>query len=218
MKLRSLFTALLLAVLAGVAAPAKAQVGLYLNPVFTHISVSPTDTGPFSFLGDGVSSRWFGGVNYGGYFDFYHRPAFSLGVDVRDTIQHGNNADLNTFSVGARIEGKPFTRGIRPYGEISAGAGRSKGELSTVHITKPQFDVRAGLDWPIAKHVDFRMVELGYGHVTPISPYQENFPTCTQTGSITSPNGTTTTQTTCVSAPSANLFSVSSGLIFRFGH
>src|SRR6185437_5088050 len=54
MRLRYVLAAV---VLAAVAASASAQVGVYVNPVFTRISNSTPDTGPFAFLGEGATAR-----------------------------------------------------------------------------------------------------------------------------------------------------------------
>ena len=197
MKLRFVLPALLLGILSLVSArTAHAQVGLYLNPVVTRVGISTPDSGPFAFLGDNTTSRFFGGLDFGGYWDFVHKPGYGAGLDVRDTIVHGNNADLNTFSVAARVAGNPVKYGLRPYAELAAGAGRSRAPTSNVHITKAEWGIFGGLDYPLGKHVDFRVIELGYGTVTTISSQQERAGT---------------------SIPAASLFNMSSGLVFRFG-
>src|SRR6185437_14319418 len=89
MRLRYVLAAV---VLAAVAASASAQVGVYVNPVFTRISNSTPDTGPFAFLGEGATSRILGGVDLGGYYNITHGPGMKFGVDVRDTTVHSNNA------------------------------------------------------------------------------------------------------------------------------
>ena len=93
-------------------------MGIYLNPVFDHISTSTADTGTFSFLGPGTTSRMFYGLDIGGYYDFFHAPKFNAGIDVRDVITHGNNAELKSFLVGARVSTK-FREKIKPYVQVS---------------------------------------------------------------------------------------------------
>lgn len=192
MRLRYVLPALALAV---VAVSAEAQVGVYLNPVVTRISNSTPDNGAFSFLGNGVTSRTFGGLDIGGYYDLT-RAGMKFGVDVRDTIVHANNASLNTFSLGARVEASPIAHGMRPYAEVYAGAARSKAALTVVHSTRAAYGVLAGVDLPLNRHVDFRVVELGFGSVT-------------------------TTNSSLYGSPppigASTQFSVSSGLVFRFG-
>lgn len=193
MRLRYVLPALALAL---VTAGAEAQVGVYLNPVVTRISDSTPDNGPFSFLGSGVTSRTFGGLDFGGYYDLTRGPGAKLGIDVRDTIVHANKASLNTFSVGGRIESAPIVRGIRPYAEVLVGAGRSKAEQTTIHSTGFAFGIFGGLDLPLNRHVDFRVVELGYGSVTIANSSMVGQPP---------------------PIPAARQINVSSGLVFRFG-
>jgi hypothetical protein len=173
----------------------KSDVGLYVNPIANHIHNSQADSGTFAFLGDGVTSRTFWGASIGGYANFFHAPKFDAGIDVRDMIVTGNNANLNSFMVGARLIAKPIAQSFKPYVQVSIGAGSSKPPHSTVHLTRLQYEIFGGLDYTLAKHVDFRMVEVGYGGVSTIN-----------TGNF---NGDT-------SFPASSLLTVSSGLVFRF--
>jgi hypothetical protein len=193
MRLRYVLAAV---VLAAVAASARAQVGVYINPVVTRISNSTPDTGVFAFLGEGVTSRTFGGVDFGGYYDVTHGPGAKLGVDVRDTIVHANNASMNVFSLAARVEAAPIGHGFRPYAQLAAGAATSKAQQSLVHTTRGMFGIFAGIDYPLNRHVDFRVVELGYGSVTTTNSYIYGGP---------KPIG------------ASSMVHVSSGLVFRFG-
>jgi hypothetical protein len=193
MRLRYVLAAV---VLAAVAASARAQVGVYVNPVFTRISNSTPDTGVFAFLGQGATSRTFGGVDLGGYYDITHGPGVKFGVDVRDTILHSNNASLNIFGVAARVEAPPIGRGIRPYAQIAAGAATSKAQQAQVRATRGMFGIFAGIDYPLNRHVDFRIVEVGYGSITTQNSFIYGGP---------QPIGAST------------MIHVSSGLVFRFG-
>ncbi len=193
MRLRYVLAAV---VLAAVAASARAQVGVYVNPVFTRISNSTPDTGVFAFLGSGATSRTFGGLDLGAYYNISHGPGMKFGVDVRDTTVHSNNAALNIFSVAGRVEAPPLAYGFRPYAEVAVGAATSKAQQSQIHTTRGMFAVFAGIDYPLSRHVDFRIVELGYGGVTTQNSYIYGGPT---------PIG------------SSRMVQVSSGLVFRFG-
>jgi hypothetical protein len=170
------------------------DVGLYVNPIAVHIHNSQADTGTFAFLGDNVTSRTFWGANIGGYVNFIHAPKFDAGIDIRDSIVTGNNANLNSFLVGARVAAKPIANSFKPYLQVSIGAGSSKPPTSPIHLTRLQYGVYGGIDYTLAKHVDFRMFELGYGSVLTVN--SGNF------GGVTS-------------LPSSSLFSISSGLVFR---
>jgi hypothetical protein len=172
-----------------------ADVGLYVNPLFLRIRNSQPDSGTFAFLGDNTTSRMFYGASIGGYVNFFHSPKFDAGIDIRDTIATANNADLNSFLVGGRIVAKPIAERFKPYLQLSIGAGRSKPPTSTVHLTRFQYGIYGGLDYTLHRHVDFRVVELGYGSVSTIN--SGNF------------NGTH-------SFSASSLLSISTGLVFRF--
>jgi hypothetical protein len=178
------------------AAKAQSQgpVGLYFNPLVSRISNSTPDSGPFAFLGNNSTSAIFGGVDFGGYYNFAHMPAFDVGVDVRDSIQHGNSATLNSFLLGPRIALRPAAYGLKPYAQLGVGLGRSVSPYSPVATSKLEYAIAAGVDKQLNKHVDFRAIEIGYGSVTTVSSSQHN--------------GNT-------SIPAARLLNFSTGFVFR---
>jgi hypothetical protein len=190
MKLRFLVPCLCLALTTIVA---KAQVGLYINPVGVHVSNSNADTGNFAFLGENTTSRTFFGVNIGGYDDFFHGEKFNAGVDIRDSYSKANNATLNSFLIGARVVGKLNNPAFKPYLQVSAGVGSTKAPTSAVRISRATYGISGGLDYALAKHLDFRAVEVGYGSLSTIN--STNFNT---TGTYSA----------------SQLFSVSTGLVF----
>ena len=191
MKLRFLVPALAVVL---TTAAAHAQIGLYLNPVVSRIGISTPDTGPFAFLGQNTTSRIFGGVDFGGYYTFAHYPKSNISVDLRDTIQHGNSASLNSFLFGIRASANPMVYSFQPYVQLSIGEGRSKSPLSPIHVSKLEYDIFGGIDKSISKHVDWRVVEIGYGSVQTISSQIYSGPTI---------------------IPSASLLNFSTGLVFR---
>ena len=174
---------------------AHAQVGLYFNPIVSRVSISTPDTGPFAFLGQNTTSRIFGGVMLGGYYEFSHQPKFDVGVDLRDEIEHSNNASLNSFLIGLRVSTKPMVFQLKPYVEIVGGEGRSESPLSPVHVTKAEYGGFLGLDKRLNRHVDWRILELGYSSVTTISSAIYNGPT---------------------PIPAAKMINASTGFVFRF--
>jgi hypothetical protein len=196
MKLRYLATVVFLAL---TTVAAHAQVGLYINPIATYVSNSKTDVGPFAFLGPNSTSRTFWGVNIGGYYDFYHATSSSLtvGMDVRWDDLRANNAVLKDFLVGLRVSGKPFTHPIKPYFQASVGEGATKSPTSSIIVKKFDYRFTGGVDYTLQRHIDFRMVEVGYGQLQTISSA-----TVGAGGDIT--------------IPSSNMLSISSGLVFRF--
>ncbi len=167
MKLR--FFAAIVVGLSMTTIAAHAQAGIYVNPIATHVSNSVADTGPFAFLGENSKSQWFYGISLGGYYDLYHQGKLNAGIDVRDSIQHGNNASLNQFLVGVRISGSPFKRPIKPYGQVSVGAGTTRAPTNQLHITKLAVSAAGGADYTLNRHFDWRVIEVSYGSLATIS-------------------------------------------------
>ena len=193
MKLRFLAPALVLAI---TTIAAHAQVGVYVNPVVSRISNSVADTGPFAFLGSGQTSQIFGGLDFGAYYDFAHYSKFDVGVDMRDALEHGNNASLNSFLVGLRVAAKPMSfAGLKPYGQFSVGAGRTRPPKSNAHIERLQYGIYVGADKALAKHVDWRIIEVSCGSVDTISSQTFGGP---------------------VAVPAARILTFSTGFVFRF--
>ncbi len=174
---------------------AHAQAALYFNPVATYAFNSKADSGPFAFLGQNSKSQTFYGVNMGGYYNFYQQGKTEIGLDVRDSIEHGNNAVLNSFMVGARISFAPFQRPIKPYIVVGGGAGTTRAPQNPRSVTRGQIGVYAGADYTLAKHVDFRVIEVGYHSLSTVSSE-------TVGGSA--------------SIPSASLITFGTGVVFRF--
>jgi hypothetical protein len=203
MKLRYLATVVVLA-LTTVAAyaqthetPTQGNVGLYFNPIAIRASNSYADSGPYAFLGQNSTSQVFYGYDLGGTYDFFHSGSLATGFDVRYSDLHANNALLKSFLVGIRVSGHPFVRPLKPYIQVSVGSGTTKAPDSTIHISKLDYGVFGGVDYTLARHVDFRAIEIGYGSLTTVS-------------SATVGAGGT------VAIPAATLISFSSGLVFRF--
>jgi hypothetical protein len=192
MKFR-LFAAILGLALTTVAA--HAQIGVYLNPVAIHVSNPKADTGPFAFLGENSTSQMFYGVDFGGYYNFLRRGKTEVGLDIRDSITHGNSASLNSFLVGVRVAVEPFSRPIKPYVQVSAGVGTTRPPTSLVRTSRAQYDIFGGADYTLNRHVDFRIFEVGYSSLT------------TASSTVTGGTG---------NIPASRLVSFSSGLVFRF--
>ena len=173
---------------------AHAQAGLYLNPIAMRVTNSVADTGPYAFLGANTKSRMFYGVDFGGYYDLLPGQKFNIGVDLRDAIMHGNNASLNSFLIGPRIAAKPLRYRLRPYLQPEVGLGTSRSPTTLIRVSKIQYGIFGGIDAAINSHIDFRVVEVGYGSVTTVSSE-----TVGGTAAI----------------PASGVLSFSSGLVFR---
>lgn len=193
MKLRSLVPALIFSL----STIAHAQTGLYMNPIAIHVTNPQVDTGAFAFLGENSTSQIFYGVNFGGYYNFHHTKPVDIGFDMRDSIVRHDGASLNSFLVGLRVSGKPGSFPVKLYLQPMFGSGTTKPALTTIHKTNFEYSVLAGVDYPLRKHIDFRVIELGYGSVTTIN--SEDF------GSA-------------ASVPASHLVTISTGFVFYFGH
>jgi opacity protein-like surface antigen len=195
MRLRLFGTAVLAVLLSSAAA--HAQIGVYLNPVAIRVSNSVKDTGPFAFLGQNSTSQVLFGYSLGGYDDFFHSGKLGAGIDMRLQDLHANNAMLRDFFLGVRVSGTPWERPIKPYVGASVGVTTTKPPESTVHTTKGAYLIMAGADYTLARHVDLRMIEVGYGSLTTVS-------------SATVGTGGNTV------IPASKMLTFSSGLVFRF--
>jgi hypothetical protein len=174
---------------------AHAQIGLYLNPIAIRVSNAQPDTGPFAFLGQNSTSNMFYGVNFGGYYNFFHQGKTEVGLDVRDAIVNGNSAVLNSFLVGVRIAVKPFSRPLKPYLQASVGVGTSRASTTSIRVSKGQYGLYGGADYTLNRHLDLRIFEVGFNSLT--------------TASSTTVSGIGT-------IPASRLLSFSTGLVLRF--
>jgi len=216
MKLRFLLLALATIF---VASSARAQGGLYFNPIVTVVHNSTADTGTYAFLGDGQTQQIFGGVMFGGYYEVYHMPKLDFALDLRDEIEHGNNAGLNNLLFGPRVTYHMADSKLKPYLQIEIGEGRTHSPYNPMTYTKLQAGVLVGVDRAINKHVDWRILEVGYTNLQTINTYQVNgSPTTTVTGLPPVGGGSapvTGTVPVGTPIPAASLFHFSTGLVFR---
>lgn len=174
---------------------AQAQAALYFNPIVTRASNSQVDPGNFAFLGAGNTSALRGGVSIGGSYMFPPKTRLAFGLDMRDEWQGGNDSLLNSFLVGVRVAGRVGER-FKPYLQISGGAGTTRAPLTVVRTTKGMAKVYLGGDYALTRHLDFRVVEIGFGTLSTVSTAQYN---------------------SSLSYSADRLISFSSGLVYRFG-
>jgi hypothetical protein len=196
MKLQSRFVALavLLSSIFASTAAAHAQGAIYLNPVAIRVS-TVTDNGTYSFLGPNTTSRMFYGFTLGGFYDVKTQfKKVEIGVDIRDTLVHGNDASINSFTLGPRIAFAPVSNRLHPYIEPFVAAGGTHAPHTALHITKLQYGAYAGADLDLNRHFTFRAVEIGYSSLT------------------TASDGTIGESAT---VPSAKLFSITTGFTIR---
>lgn len=195
MKFRYLAAAL---VLLCAASGAFAQGALYLNPTAVRASNSTADNSVFAFLGQGKTSEMLYGVTFGGYYDLPLKnqkqdAGLEVGIDVRDSILHGNNALLSSFLVGPRFAYAVSPR-LHPYVQPVVGLGSTRAPNTAIKVNKVQYGAFAGADLYLNRHVTFRAIEVGYS-------------------SLTTSSGETVGGTESI--PAAGLLSISTGFTFR---
>jgi len=173
----------------------QAQIGLYVNPIAVRVSNSQPDSGQFAFLGDGTTSRTFWGASMGAYYDHFHGKNVDVGFDLRDVYVGANNARLNDFLIGVRVVAKNLSPSWRPYVQLSGGAGTTRAPHTAVKLSRGTYAVYAGADYKLARHIDLRAFEIGYGSLSTMSS--------AALGNVTT------------SYPSSNLLQMSAGIVFR---
>jgi hypothetical protein len=162
MKLHLLAPALFFVSLFAMSDVSQGQIGIYITPAFTSIHNTTPDQGVFSFLGTDKTSRTFSGVGFGAYDQFLHTPKVDVGGDSRLWFQRGESAALNEFLVGARVNFHPFTVPIKPYAELLGGVGGTRSPTNRLYVSRATYSGSAGLDYPLGKNVDLRVIEVGY--------------------------------------------------------
>lgn len=164
MKLRLLsIAAALLAASAFTSAPA--QVGFYGKFDAIHVSSGASS--------NYITPGWFKGPGGGIYYDFAHLGPLSLGGDVRADFLFQSPQRYKDVLFGVRLAAKTPVVAIRPYAQVSVGVGGSShgglGGNGIVYNNKFQSWIIGGVDYTILPHIDWRVAEAGYGHMTGIS-------------------------------------------------
>ena len=171
-------------------ASAGAQIGVYGKLDLTHFTNNTNK-----------ASEWFYGPGIGIYDDFLHVGPVQLGADLRGSYLIGSNDRYRSVLGGVRVAVKPPLLPIRPYAEGLIGVAGTKsnqsGSFSTANSvsfsntfgTKFAYQILGGVDWAILPHVDFRVIEVGYGRASAVSSE--------------------------TNAPSSSMTSISSGLVLR---
>jgi hypothetical protein len=179
-----------LSVLLGIAiysASAHAQIGVY--GTFDSVRLTASSVGSTA-----QTTTWYNGAGAGIYYNFLHMGPIALGADLRGNLLTGSQQKYRSALFGLRLAAKPPLLPVRPYVQASIGTGGASHSglngVGTIYSDKFQYLVAGGVDYTLVPHVDFRLVEVGYGRMTGIS-----------SGSP---------------APTSTLVSISTGLVVRF--
>jgi hypothetical protein len=161
----------------------------YLNHLYTISS----GTSPQYYL----SGQWLVGANAGVTFTVSQTDKMSVGFDFRGGPEIGTPG-IGTALAGVKLGFKPGIFHLKPYGQLSVGFLEQKHQTGSGAYTtidaQSYFGVElfGGVDYPLARHVDIRVVEVGIG-----------------ANHVVVNNGNNT-------KPSPEIFSLNSGLVFHF--
>jgi hypothetical protein len=168
-------------------AVARAQVGVYGKFDYTRY----TDT----YANQETS---FDGGDLGAYYDFLHIGPVKAGFDLRGSFLSGSKYRYRSGLAGIRVAAHTPVIPLQPYAQFSVGAGGTEytgplaaGISSSHYNNKFVYEILAGVDYTVFPHLDFRVIELGYGRMS-------------------GTDGTSTNN------PANTLFTVGTGLVVRF--
>lgn len=148
MKIRLLALGLLSGVL--FSAAAQAQTAIYGTFSGTKLN---TDGGD-----------WLYGGTIGVYKD--HGRTFHYGLDGRGVFTGKDDTHLYSGLVGPRLAVSVYP--VKPYVEALIGVGHA--EFSHNSDTKFEYQMLGGVDYTLAPHVDWRVIEFSYGGFSDLNP------------------------------------------------
>jgi hypothetical protein len=101
---------------------------------------------------------WGGGVT----LNFLPLPVVQLGLDVRGSTKSGTPG-VGTALVGLKLGVHPPVLRIKPYIQGSVGYLGIRAPGTTGSDKEFMYEILGGIDYPIFRLVDFRMIEIGGG-------------------------------------------------------
>ncbi len=168
---------LLLAVLASLfVACAHAQVAIYVTSSSDHLSNIQTG----SVLTNGsyqeqYASYWTSGIGGGVTLNFLPVGPVKLGFDFRGSTRPGTTG-ADTAMVGFKVGISPPHIRLKPYVEASGGYVATRTVNISTNPANPSqtvggtftnryaaWEILGGIDYPLVKFVDFRIIEVGGG-------------------------------------------------------
>jgi hypothetical protein len=167
----------------GTASPA------YLNHLY-NLSGGPS---PASDL----TGKWFIGAEGGVTLNFSDSNKLAMGLDFRGGPQIGTPG-FATALAGFKVASKTSPFHLKPYGQLSVGWMEQRHTTgtgaSTVLDAESYFvtELFAGVDYPVTRHLDLRLVEAGIG-----------------AGKVVVTNGINT-------GAHPEIFSLNSGIVYHF--
>jgi hypothetical protein len=155
------------------AVSARAQVAVYVTSSSGHFSNVPTGV-----IGTGnqeqYTSYWASGIGGGVTLNFLPIGPVKLGFDFRGSTRPGTTG-ADTAMGGIRLGINPPLIRIKPYVQASAGyvatrtVNVSSGLVGQTFTNKcPAWEILGGIDYPLMRFLDLRVIEVGGGQAYPL--------------------------------------------------
>jgi hypothetical protein len=177
-----------------VPAAVPAQTSIYITSSSAHLSnVEAGELPSGSGYQEQYSSFWTSGVGGGVTLSFLPLGPVKLGFDFRGSTRPGTPG-ADTAMVGVKLGFSPPALRVKPYLQASGGylASRSVNvaNLGTFNNKYVGWEILGGIDYPLVKLLDVRMIELGGGTAVSLPGFG--------------------------SGPSISLFTINAGLVLHF--
>jgi hypothetical protein len=110
------------------------------------------------------NNDWIYGPTFGVYFDRWHVPFLTAGVDVRGSIL-GPSGSTQLYSglLGPHVAFRPRVIPIQPYVEGLVGVGYFNGGAEGGSDTEFEYQFLGGIDMTVLPRIDWRVAEFSYG-------------------------------------------------------
>ncbi len=110
------------------------------------------------------NNDWIYGPTFGAYFDRFHIPFFSAGLDLRGAVLGpGDSTQLYSGLIGPHVAFRPRVLPIQPYVEGLVGVGHIDFGSGNGSDTQFEYQFLGGIDLTILPRIDWRVAEFSYG-------------------------------------------------------
>lgn len=110
------------------------------------------------------NNDWIYGPTFGAYFDRFHIPFFTAGLDLRGSVLGpGGSTQLYSGLLGPHVAFRPRVIPIQPYVEGLVGVGHIDFGSGNGSDTKFEYQFLGGVDLTVLPRIDWRVAEFSYG-------------------------------------------------------
>jgi hypothetical protein len=113
------------------------------------------------------NNDWIYGPTFGAYFDRFHIPLFSAGLDLRGSVL-GPSGSTQLYSglIGPHVAFRPRVIPVQPYVEGLVGVGHFDFGSGNGSQTNFEYQFLGGIDLTILPRIDWRVAEFSYGNLS----------------------------------------------------